>query len=154
LRPARDAITKNDHGKNAVEDDAPRLPVAERVGDGLAKASPQGDRDINCKLGHRPCAILAVGGFAAFLLAAECFENGTDDGVSPGAERHTLGRWLPDSEVLMASTRQRATARRNVKKAAQAARRKRTIAHLPKKTRTALGKQAAKVAKQKRRRSA
>jgi hypothetical protein len=35
-------------------------------------------------------------------------------------------------------------------KAAKAARRKRTIAHLPKKTRTALAKQAAKVAKRKR----
>jgi len=36
---------------------------------------------------------------------------------------------------------------RNIKKAAAAAKRKRTIAHLPKKTRTALGKQGAKVAK-------
>jgi hypothetical protein len=51
----------------------------------------------------------------------------------------------------MATTKQRNAARRNIKKAAKAARRKRTIAHLPKKTRTALGKQAAKVAKQKRR---
>jgi hypothetical protein len=33
----------------------------------------------------------------------------------------------------------------NIKKAATAAKRKRTIAHLPKSTRTALGKQAAKV---------
>ena len=41
-------------------------------------------------------------------------------------------------------------ARRNVRKAASAARRKRTIAHLPKKTRTALGKQGAKVAREKR----
>jgi hypothetical protein len=38
----------------------------------------------------------------------------------------------------------------NVRKAAQAAKRKKTIAKLPKKTRTALGKQGAKVAKQKR----
>ncbi len=51
----------------------------------------------------------------------------------------------------MASARQRAAARRNIKKAASAARRKRTIAHLPKKTRTALGKQAAKVARSRRR---
>ncbi len=50
----------------------------------------------------------------------------------------------------MSSPRQRAAARRNIKKAAAAAKRKRTIAHLPKKTRTALGKQAAKVAKQRR----
>jgi hypothetical protein len=39
---------------------------------------------------------------------------------------------------------------RNVKKAARAAKRKRTIAHLPQKTRTALGKQGAKMAARKR----
>jgi ABC-type transport system involved in Fe-S cluster assembly fused permease/ATPase subunit len=50
----------------------------------------------------------------------------------------------------MASAKQRKAARTNIKKAAQAARRKRTIAHLPKSVRTALGKQGAKVAKQKR----
>lgn len=50
----------------------------------------------------------------------------------------------------MASTNQKAAARRNIKTAAAAAKRKRTIAHLPKSTRTALGKQAAKVARQKR----
>jgi hypothetical protein len=51
----------------------------------------------------------------------------------------------------MSSTRQRAAARRNIKKAASAAKRKQTLKHLPKKTRTALGKQAAKVAQLKRR---
>jgi hypothetical protein len=50
----------------------------------------------------------------------------------------------------MVTARQSAAARKNIKKAAAAARRKRTIAHLPKSTRTALGKQAAKVAKRKR----
>ena len=50
----------------------------------------------------------------------------------------------------MASSRQRAAARRNIKKAASTARRKRTISKLPKKTRTALGKQAAKVAKKRK----
>ena len=50
----------------------------------------------------------------------------------------------------MTSRRQKSAARRNIKKAARAARRKRTISKLPKKTRTALGKQAAKVAKRKR----
>jgi hypothetical protein len=50
----------------------------------------------------------------------------------------------------MASAKQKAAARRNIKRAAAAARKKRTIAHLPKRTRTALGKQAAKVARQKR----
>jgi hypothetical protein len=55
--------------------------------------------------------------------------------------------------VTMPSTKQRAAARKNIKKAAAAAKRKKTISHLPKSTRTALGKQAAKVAKQKRRKS-
>ena len=44
----------------------------------------------------------------------------------------------------MASARQRQGARRNVKKAREAARRKRTIAGLPKSTRSELGKQAAR----------
>lgn len=44
----------------------------------------------------------------------------------------------------MATTRQRQAARRNVKKAASAAKRKRTLAKLPKRVRTAMGKQGAK----------
>lgn len=52
----------------------------------------------------------------------------------------------------MASAKQRSAARRNIKKAASAARRKKTISRLPKKTRTALAKQANKVKRQKRRR--
>jgi hypothetical protein len=50
----------------------------------------------------------------------------------------------------MATQKQRAAAKRNIKRAIAAARRKRTIAHMPRKTRTALGKQAAAVAKRKR----
>jgi hypothetical protein len=50
----------------------------------------------------------------------------------------------------MAQSSRKAAARRNIKKAAAAAKRKRTIAHLPKRTRTALGKQGAKMAKKKR----
>ncbi|HKY73261.1 MAG TPA: hypothetical protein VJL88_15180 [Nitrospira sp.] len=50
----------------------------------------------------------------------------------------------------MATRKQRAAARRNVKKAATAAKRKRTVAHLPKRTRTALGKEGAKAARRKR----
>jgi hypothetical protein len=50
----------------------------------------------------------------------------------------------------MATERQRAAARKNIKKAQSAARRKRTVAHLPKKVRTALGKQGAKVARRRR----
>jgi hypothetical protein len=44
----------------------------------------------------------------------------------------------------VASARQVQTAKRNVKKAQQAARRTRTIARLPKSTRSELGKQAAR----------
>jgi hypothetical protein len=51
----------------------------------------------------------------------------------------------------MATTKQRAAARRNVKKAASAAKRKGTLKRLPKKTRTALGKQANKVKRQRAR---
>jgi hypothetical protein len=51
---------------------------------------------------------------------------------------------LGQGECDMASQKQSQAARRNIKKAARAARRKRTIAHLPKSTRTALGKQASK----------
>ena len=54
----------------------------------------------------------------------------------------------------MSSEKQRNAARKNIRKAATAARKKHTIAHLPKATRTALGKQGAKVAKEKRRRAA
>ncbi|HEY7007570.1 MAG TPA: hypothetical protein VH395_01440 [Jatrophihabitantaceae bacterium] len=50
----------------------------------------------------------------------------------------------------MASTKQTQAAKRNVKKAQQAARSKRTLAHLPAKTKTALGKQGAAVAQRKR----
>jgi hypothetical protein len=51
----------------------------------------------------------------------------------------------------MASSKQRAAARRNVAKAARGAKKKKTIAHLSKKTRTALGKEGAKAAKRKKR---
>ena len=49
----------------------------------------------------------------------------------------------------MATTKQKAAARKNIKKASTAAKKKKTILHLPKKTRTALGKQANKVKRQK-----
>jgi len=57
------------------------------------------------------------------------------------------------AEVFMTTRKQRAAAKRNIKKAASAARRKRTISHLPKKTRTALGKEGAKAARKKLNRS-
>jgi hypothetical protein len=48
----------------------------------------------------------------------------------------------------MSSAKQKAASRRNIKKAAAAAKAKKTISHLSKATRTALGKQGAKVAKE------
>jgi hypothetical protein len=45
----------------------------------------------------------------------------------------------------MASTRQRTAAKKNVAKAARAAKRAKTLTKLPKRTRTALGKQANKM---------
>jgi len=53
----------------------------------------------------------------------------------------------------MVSAKQKAAARKNIKKAAVAAKRKRTIAHLPKSVRTALGKRASSVAKRKGKRT-
>ena len=50
----------------------------------------------------------------------------------------------------MATRKQIAAARSNVKKAQRGARTKKSIAHLPKRTRTALGKQGAAVAARKR----
>ena len=50
----------------------------------------------------------------------------------------------------MATEKQRQAAKKNVRKAAKAAREEKTIAKLPKKTRTALGKQGAAVAMRKR----
>jgi hypothetical protein len=50
----------------------------------------------------------------------------------------------------MASRKQAKAARQNVTKAQEAAASKRTIAHMPKQTRTALGKQGAAVAQRKR----
>ena len=51
----------------------------------------------------------------------------------------------------MSSAKQKAAAKRNVKKAAAAAKSKKSISHLSKATRTALGKQGAKVAARRRR---
>jgi hypothetical protein len=51
----------------------------------------------------------------------------------------------------MATAKQKSAARKNIAKAAGAAKAKRTISKLPKKTRTALGKEGAKAAKRQRR---
>ena len=50
----------------------------------------------------------------------------------------------------MVTTKQMQAAKRNVRQAQQAASRKKTIASMPKETRTALGKQGAAVAQRKR----
>lgn len=53
---------------------------------------------------------------------------------------------------VVTTRKERAAAKRNIRKAAKTARRKRTIAHLSKRTRTALGKEGAKAARKKRNR--
>lgn len=53
-----------------------------------------------------------------------------------------------NEEVVMATSKQRSAARRNIKKAAAGAKRRQTLKKLPKRTRTALGKQANKVKRQ------
>jgi hypothetical protein len=50
----------------------------------------------------------------------------------------------------MATSKQTQAAQKNVKKAQQSATRKKSIAHMPSQTRTALGKQGAAVARRKR----
>jgi len=55
-----------------------------------------------------------------------------------------------ESPQIMTTTKQKVAARRNIKSAAIAAKRKRTVAHLPKKTRIALGKEGGKAAARKR----
>jgi len=50
----------------------------------------------------------------------------------------------------MTTAKQRAASKKNIKNAAAAATKKKTISRLPKKTRTALGKEGAKAAARKR----
>jgi hypothetical protein len=50
----------------------------------------------------------------------------------------------------MATSKQTSAARKNVRKAAAAAKQKKSLAHMPKATKTALGKQGAAVAQRKR----
>jgi hypothetical protein len=64
--------------------------------------------------------------------------------------RVKAGQPVRRTEGGMATMRQRQSARRNIKKAASAARSKRTISKLPKRVRTALGKQANKVKRSRR----
>ena len=56
------------------------------------------------------------------------------------------------AQAKMASARQRSAARKNIESAQSAAKKKKTLRHLPKRTRTALGKQANKVKRRRRRR--
>src|SRR5690348_9206358 len=69
--------------------------------------------------------------------------------ADPAGSSRTTGK--PHmQEVPMATTKQTKAARRNVTRAQKAAASKQTIAHMPKQTRTALGKQGAAVAQRKR----
>jgi hypothetical protein len=64
------------------------------------------------------------------------------------AERASAGVWSTDVFAEGYDfKKQRAAANWNIKKAAKAARQKRTIAHLSKRTRTALGKEGAQAAR-------
>jgi hypothetical protein len=63
--------------------------------------------------------------------------------------------WPPaaiDLALDYGNNKQKAAARGNIRKAAAAAKRKRTVAHLPKTVRTALGKKGAKAARKKKQR--
>jgi len=75
--------------------------------------------------------------------------DGTPDN-SIVVRRTRLGSPNTIEEAIMATAKQTAAAKRNVRKAQSASRRQRTIAHMPKSTRSALGKQAAAVAQRKR----
>jgi hypothetical protein len=55
-------------------------------------------------------------------------------------------------DAVVTTQKQRAAAKRNIKKAAKTARHEKTIAHLSKATRTALGKKGASAARKKRKR--
>lgn len=65
------------------------------------------------------------------------------------ASNRVRSKNIQDKGAVVTSKKQKTAARKNIKKAAAAAKKKRTIAHLPKSARTALGKQASKVAKRK-----
>jgi rhodanese-related sulfurtransferase len=82
------------------------------------------------------------GGFAAWAAAGLP--------TVPGGTPHDMVVPPDGYTSTMATTKQRQAARKNVKKAQSAARGKRTIAHLPASTRSALGKQGAAVAQRKR----
>jgi hypothetical protein len=56
----------------------------------------------------------------------------------------------PEGAIKVATTKQKKTAKTNVKKAQKAATAKKTLANLPAKAKTALGKQGAAVAQRKR----
>jgi hypothetical protein len=72
------------------------------------------------------------------------------DDLTLSSTRAVCKRAGDAERFVMTTEKQRRAARRNVKKAAATARRKRTISRLPKEVRTALGKQANKVKRQRR----
>jgi len=76
-----------------------------------------------------------------------------DPGAAAIRDAMTFVRLLGEASgrsTDMATTKQRETARRNVKKAQRAAASKRTLANMPAKTKSALGRQGAAVAQRKR----
>jgi hypothetical protein len=68
-----------------------------------------------------------------------------------GSRNEESVRDIPEAEEsAVATQKQQAAARKNIKKAAGAAKAKKSLAHMPSTTKTALGKQGAAVAARKR----
>jgi hypothetical protein len=64
--------------------------------------------------------------------------------------KNSKAQCVVDNRTCSMTTAQKAAAKNNIKKAAAAAKKKKTIAHLPKATRTALGKKGAEAAQKKK----
>src|SRR5256885_15103113 len=85
------------------------------------------------------------------MLHSQCSSPGEQfpENNCPLSSRKEAASNIGRMEIIgvpkMAPTKQRNAAKRNIKKPASAAKRKRTIAHLPKSLRTALGKQGSSV---------
>src|SRR5206468_10259920 len=85
----------------------------------------------------------------AWATVKRCITAAKSPAVADMAPRKTASRWAKADGWAAADDDRTSTSRSppQCQEGASAARRKRTIAHLPKQTRTALGKQAAKTAK-------
>lgn len=167
--------TLDDEGKNEVIGKAAGFLVPiqwdEPFGLAFIEALATGTPVISCPRGSLP--ELIENGKHGFLASKEdelveaCGKVGGLDRAE--LRRYVLERFSPEHMAAayervysslvhrtgstrsrhMATTKQRTAAKRNIKKASTAAKKKQTISKLPKSTRTKLGKQANKVKKQK-----